>query len=208
MTAFYIGSGVLPIAIHQGKAYLLLGREVNSTDSNGTWCSFGGGLEENESITDNAIREFMEESMALIMSEGDIRLILTENRDNCLLARYQVDQGRNKPRYLEHLVLIDYDADLPLLFERVYRQFNSCAQSLSSNICMINNTDTSTKCLPLFEKDRIKWFSLDYCIKLANKMIKSEEIGPCDLKLRYCFAETIAAASSVIYSSIKPPQIN
>jgi NUDIX domain-containing protein len=158
-------AGVLPVAIHDGQLYLLLGRERYYN----TWCGFGGGRDDSESILQTAGREFMEESMAIIMSEEEIYQILEQNLDNRLLLRYQLDG------YVEHVVLIEYDSELPKLFDRLEKQFNRCSRlidrSCKTGQCAITGEDPSVTfelvCSPLFEKDMMEWFTFEEIMELA-----------------------------------------
>ena len=52
-----MGAGIIPVAIHNGKVYLLFGKEVQD----GKWSDFGGGREHNETPFKTAIREGCEE---------------------------------------------------------------------------------------------------------------------------------------------------
>ena len=56
-----MGAGVLPIARHNNKLYLLFGREYNSKSKN-KWSDFGGRAEKNEHVFTTAIREGTEET--------------------------------------------------------------------------------------------------------------------------------------------------
>ena len=195
-----VGSGVLPLAIHNNTPYILMGRERDNGESTGTWCGFGGGIERGEDVTDNAIREFMEESMALIMSREDISNILLNNADNRLLTRYYLNVDK---RYVEHVVLIPYDQYLPSLFDRLYKQFGRCAEILGKSCgdgqCNIIGVDIGKTCSPMFEKDRINWFPLSEVIEMATSQLSGKSTS---VKLRPCFAKAISAAASLLYSVI------
>lgn len=62
------GSGVLPYAIHNKKIYFLLGQEEYKSGWKDSlkWADFGGHLEENLTIKQNAIKELMEETRCIL----------------------------------------------------------------------------------------------------------------------------------------------
>lgn len=207
-----IGSGILPLAIHNKQIYMLLGRERNEDKSNGTWCGFGGGREPNESVVDNAVREFMEESMATIMSREDIIDILKNNKDGRLLTRYQLEKDNSEHRYIEHIVLIEYNSDLPNLFDRIHKEFYHCAKvidmSCGTGQCNITGVDIGKTCSPLFEKDRIAWYNFDKVIELAyyqrfGKSGINDTYGKdTNPTLRPCFVDMTLAAEGLIRKSV------
>lgn len=205
-----IGSGVLPIAIKNEEIYALLGRENNDGSSNNTWCGFGGGTDKGETIIETAIREFMEETMAIIMSREEIENIIRYNKDDRLIARYVIRDPNIKP-YVENVILINYDDELPILFSRVYQQFNRCNKLINKSCqtgqCNIIGIDIGKTCLPLFEKDEIGWFKLEEIIKLAEDQ-KSKPYGNHikhrpSIILRPCFIEMILAGCELIEKSIE-----
>ncbi len=62
-----MGAGVLPIAIHKKKIYLLFSREeINSNDDAGLWSDFGGSKDRKETYKQTAIRECHEEANGIL----------------------------------------------------------------------------------------------------------------------------------------------
>lgn len=146
----FVGAGVLPWSINEsGQIVLLLGQEGEGFFSGaGTWCGFGGSRDKDENAVCTAAREFMEESMALIMNETEILNIL-EDPDN--IQHTWVYQG---PKFVEFLVYIPYNEQLVDLFTRV------------RNLILIHNKDEDNCIL---EKSKIEWFELHYVYKAAQK---------------------------------------
>ena len=69
-----MGAGILPIAIHLGKIYLLFSREyINANVNPGLWCDFGGAKDNNESYKQTAIREGWEESSGILGSKTTVK---------------------------------------------------------------------------------------------------------------------------------------
>lgn len=155
----FVGAGVLPWSINdEGKIVLLLGQEEKGNFKGaGTWCGFGGSRNEGENEVQTAAREFMEESMALIMNESEILNIL-EDPNNI-----QHTWSHQGARFIDFLVYIPYNEQLIDLFSRV------------RNIMLIHNTTAEDNCL--LEKTNIAWFDIHYVYKAAQKhghVIRSE----------------------------------
>lgn len=172
----------MPVAMRGGEVWMLLGRE-RYYDS---WSGFGGTRESGETPIETAAREFMEESMAIIMSHDEIEQILQHNLDGRLLLRYQVGN------YIEHVVQIEYDSKIPSLFSRVERQFSECAKlihrSCQSGQCSIIGPDIGKVCSPNFEKDRVEWFSLKEVMGFISQA-ESSDVRICER-----FAQALMAA--------------
>ncbi len=200
-------SGVLPLAIHQGQIMLLLGQEDYFSSKQGgyTWCGFGGGREKGERVVDAAIREFMEESMALIMGEEEIGVILRgdrENKEGRLLANYYLTT------YVEYVVMIPYDQQLPQLFARVRKQLLKCKNLAQTTCLRQKKTPISAKCTeyeqhcgPHFEKRQIAWFPLS----TIKQLIEEGNRRP-NLLLRRSFVKCIVAAWSLLMEAVQTIQ--
>ena len=69
------GAGILPIAFHNNKIYILCAREqkVDGWDGSRLYSDFGGGIEKDEGFIDCAVREGYEESMGIIGSKFTLR---------------------------------------------------------------------------------------------------------------------------------------
>ena len=133
-----MGAGILPIAIHLGKIYLLFSREyINANVNPGLWCDFGGAKDNNESYKQTAIREGWEESSGILGSKTTVKTLLeTKLRKIITLNGYRT-----------YIVEIKYDKNLPHIFRQ---QFLNIKQTRPHLICKNG----------LYEKDMIRWIEL------------------------------------------------
>ena len=134
-----MGSGILPVAIHNDKFYFLFSREVfhkNDDDNDDTnrWSDFGGKKENNESDKETAVRECFEESGGFIGNEKKLTYLVNKN---CVATI-------NCYAYKTYIVMIDYDETLP---ERFEKDFNNIKKINPDKICKDG----------LYEKDKLKW---------------------------------------------------
>jgi len=127
-------AGILPLAIHNDKLYFLFSREYGKKD----WRDFGGKCENNETLEETAARECWEESSGFLGTQNNIaKLIKTK-----LLAKIV------KKTYTIFVVLIDYDKDLPQKFSEHFKK-------------MYKNDKTKICKNGFYEKDKLKWISID-----------------------------------------------
>jgi 8-oxo-dGTP pyrophosphatase MutT (NUDIX family) len=130
-----MGAGILPIAKHNGKIYMLLGKE-----NKGGWSDFGGGREKGESLLDTAVREGTEELNGFLGNETEMRRLIKEKGLGILETE--------KPVYKCYLVQIDYDKNLPNYFNSNFKLMN---RKLKNEVLKHNG---------LFEKSEIKWVKM------------------------------------------------
>ncbi len=133
-----VGSSVLPACIHKGKLYFLFGEENSLADTPG-WSDFGGGVDPGENILDTAMREGAEEMTGFL---GPIAPLVKQN-GGTLKMKSPVGE------YYIHLFHLPYTEELPK-----YYNFNHDFLWRRMNKKMLNGTK-------LFEKARIKWWSVD-----------------------------------------------
>ena len=125
---------LLPVAIHKNKLYFLFGKENDLADTPG-WSDFGGGVENGETPYDTALREGGEEMTGFL-------------GDNHLLKKYKIIHKILWNKYHLHVILMDYDENLPTYFNNNHDFLWS-----RMNHKLLNDTK-------LFEKKQIKWFSV------------------------------------------------
>ncbi len=89
-------AGILPVALHRGNLYFLLGESVD-----GLWGDFGGIREKGETVMETAKREGTEELSGLI---GDL--------DKRLEWAFELKCDR----YISYIIPIKYNAGLPKRF--------------------------------------------------------------------------------------------
>lgn len=159
-----MGAGLLPIAINKGVIFLLLGRERYDKK----WSDFGGSTENKEKFYETAIREGQEELNGILGTGDKFKKTIDKN----LLISVN-----NNNNYHSFLFKSNYDKQLPYYFNNN----NKFIEEKLKNI--INNSHKDHT--GLFEKDRIKWFSLNdiednytcfrpHFIPILKKIVNSE----------------------------------
>ena len=133
------GSGILPVALHQGKLYFLLGKENPMESTAKGWSDFGGGLE-GDSVYESALRECAEETTGFFGSASELRAHIKKSGGTYPLI---------KPEYITYLIHTDYDPMLP-----VYYNKNHAFLWKRMNQQMLNASK-------LFEKIEIEWICED-----------------------------------------------
>lgn len=137
-----MGAGILPTTIHDNKLCFLFGKENKYADTPG-WSDIGGGKDNHESFLETAYREGMEETTGFLGMEKDIKKLLSRH------GTYNIDfQGKGNT-YRIHIFPMIYDSHLPHYYNNNHRFLE---RKLSPT--MIKNAK-------IFEKDELKWFSLD-----------------------------------------------
>ena len=141
------GSGILPVALHQGKLYFLMGKENPMEDTAKGWSDFGGGFE-GESAFVSAIREGSEETSGFFGSAKDLRAHIKKHGGTYKMIK-PYDSHPTQPYYITYLIHIDYDPMLP-----VYYNNNHAFLWKRMNKKMLNASK-------LFEKIEIQWICED-----------------------------------------------
>lgn len=115
-----MGGGVIPIAIDpEGHIHVLLGRERYMPQWRGScrWSGFEGSRKEGECLMETAVREFVEESLGIVMSTDRIQgLLQTEGYLTRIVLKIHNDR-RSERYHSTYLVLIDWDPSLPQRFK-------------------------------------------------------------------------------------------
>jgi len=156
-----MGAGLLPITIHKGTIFLLLGQERSNK-----WSDFGGTPNPNESNFNTAIREGGEELNGFLGSGSFLKAKVNDN-----FIKKVVTEDINKS-YTSYLFYIDYDENLEIYFNN-NNKFNE--KYLQDKINIRHNG--------LFEKKRIKWFKISelkinlrpFYNDIINQIIKNKK---------------------------------
>lgn len=138
-----MGGGILPVAKHNGRIYLLFSRErklLSNDKDKGKWSDFGGSREKNESQYQTAIREGIEESAGLLGNKSQ----LTQTIKNHLVGNIQ------DKKYSIWMIEVKYDKNLPNIF---HKHFMDGVKHHTSLVTDKNG---------LYEKDKIAWFNVNY----------------------------------------------
>lgn len=129
-----MGAGILPVALHKGILYILLGQERHN---NNLWSDFGGGAHKYEKPFKTAIREGTEELNGFFGTEEDMEKEVTHNM--ILSISYA--------KYTTYIYRVTYNYDLPTYFANNNKFIESQAKYL------IDDDDNG-----LYEKTSIGWF--------------------------------------------------
>lgn len=142
-----MGASVLPVTVHNGKIYLLFGKE-RDIDSNPGWSDFGGGTDKGETFMETAVREGGEELTGFIGSSDDIRKLLKK------YGTVNVDyQSKGYSTYRCHIFPMAYDEKLPFYY-------NNNQRFLQKRLDPAVIRDSK-----IFEKTQIQWFDIEDLVK-------------------------------------------
>jgi hypothetical protein len=140
-----MGAGILPVALHHGILYILLGQERYN---NNLWSDFGGGAHKNEKPFKTAIREGTEELNGFLGSEDELEKEVTHNMILSMVCA----------KYTTYIYRTTYNDDLPIYFANNNKFIERCANQL------IKDNDNG-----LYEKITLKWFPITYFQDISNK---------------------------------------
>ena len=132
-----VAGSILPVAFHNNQLYFLFGKENPLEDSSKGFSDFGGGVENNESPFDTAMREGGEELTGFL---GDGKTIRSHVKKYGYLP-ITVDT------YHVHIVPFPYDERLPFYYNNNHRFLWDRMDHQ-----LLNKTK-------LFEKIEIQWFT-------------------------------------------------
>ena len=100
------GCGGLVVANHNGKTYLLMGK-----DYKGALCDFGGKREKGENCLQCVCREFYEETSGTFLGQKDVKKLFTNCSETVFFNTY-----------LCYVINIEYDPTIPKRY-RDYRKY-------------------------------------------------------------------------------------
>lgn len=147
-----MGAGILPATIYKGKLYFLFGKENKYEDSAHGFSDFGGGTDNKENLLATAAREATEEFTGFLGNEKDILNMLNKH------GTYNIDyKSKGHDLYRMHIFPMEYNEWLPFYFNNNH-QF--LLKKLSPGIF---------KREKIFEKELIKWVSVDEILKMRGK---------------------------------------
>lgn len=130
-----MGAGILPISIHKGIIFFLMGQERKHN----LWSDFGGSSNKGESVLQTASREGFEELNGLMGSNLELQSKINNNLVNIF----------HWDRYTTHLFKVDKDDNLPTYFD----YSNQFAETHLKDIILDDKNG-------LYEKTQIKWFTI------------------------------------------------
>jgi 8-oxo-dGTP pyrophosphatase MutT (NUDIX family) len=134
-----VAGSILPVAFHKNQLYFLFGKENPFEDSAKGFSDFGGGVENNESPFDTAMREGGEELTGFLGDGKDIRKYVSKT------GYYTVSVDS----YHVHIVPFPYDERLPFYYNNNHKFLWEHMDKQ-----LLNKTK-------LFEKIEIQWFTPD-----------------------------------------------
>lgn len=148
-----MGAGILPTTIFNNQLYFLFGKENKYEDSAPGFSDFGGGTDNKENFLETACREASEELTGFLGSPKEIRSLLSA-------GTYTIDYqspGGTHSTYRMHIFPFEYNQDLPFYY-------NNNQQFIQKHL------DASViKKTKIFEKEHIRWFSLNEAIKRRSE---------------------------------------
>lgn len=146
-----MGGSILPVTIHNGKVYLLFGKE-REQDENPGWSDFGGGTDKGETFIQTAVREGGEELTGFLGSDDELKKMLNK------YGTFNIDyKSEGYSTYRCHIFPMKYDPMLP-------HYYNNNQRFLQKRLDKKIIRDTK-----IFEKTQIKWFSFDDIKKHHNE---------------------------------------
>jgi hypothetical protein len=158
-----VASSILPVTIHNNKLYFLFGKENEFEDSAKGFSDFGGSVETGEGVMDTAYREGSEELMGFLGNPSELK-----NRIKKSGGFYKFEYDG----YHVNIFFMKYDPLLPVYYNQHYK-------------FVWNHKKMDKKSLNesrLFEKQEIKWFSINemrtkkrifrkFYVKIINEMM-------------------------------------
>ena len=128
-----MGAGILPVTLHNGNLYFLVGQE----NQEHTWSDFGGGSKADESALQTALREGYEELNGFLGSKTNLQKIVSKN----MILKLKFDN------YTSYLFKLPYNDSLP-------EYFNAHHKFIQTNLPQHINKRG------YYEKCSIRWMSL------------------------------------------------
>jgi len=117
-----MGAGVIPISCdEEGQLFLLLGRERWTLNWKGScrWSGFEGSRKSDESIVENATREFLEESLCVVMDSETLQRRLEQN-DYWIRIVLSIENERRLPRYhATYVIPVPWRSDVCKAFQNL-----------------------------------------------------------------------------------------
>ena len=135
-----VAGSILPVCIFKNKLYFLFGKESKKEKSAKGWSDFGGGCEPHETPYQTAIRECMEESSGFLNP--------TELVKNGV---YKIVHNT----YNVFIVKLEYNPEISIYFNRMHQFIEQKMPKLLDTV--------------LFEKQEMKWFSIDEMIRRRSE---------------------------------------
>jgi hypothetical protein len=142
------GAGVLPYAIDEhGEIHVLLGRErfVSSWKGSCTWSGFEGSKKDNETIANTAIREFIEESLGVVLNEQEISTIINDKTYVIRIVLKIIKHSLKERYHCTYVVQIPWDTTIPDKFREtrhIIERINRMTQEWKHMLpCFLKNID-------------------------------------------------------------------
>jgi len=168
-----VAGSILPVALHNNQLYFLFGKENPLEDSAKGFSDFGGGVENNESPFDTAMREGGEELTGFLGDGQDIRKHVAKTGCHTITV----------DTYHVHIVPFQYDERLPFYYNNNHRFLWERMDKQ-----LLNRSK-------LFEKIEIQWFTPDQMRK------RRREFRPFYRKIVSKFLEEMPAIRAFVTKS-------
>ena len=135
-----VAGSILPVTIYKNQLYFLFGKENPKEDSAKGWSDFGGGVENNDTIYETAMREGGEELTGFLGDAKQLEKLIKKNGGIYKLSHND---------YHIHMFFLEYDENLPKYYNQNHRFL---WERMDTQV--LNKTK-------LFEKIEINWFSVN-----------------------------------------------
>ena len=117
-----LGAGVLPYTVDEkGEIHVLLGRErfMPSWKGSCRWSGFEGSRKPNETMTNTAMREFLEESLGVVLNEQEISTIINNKTYSIRIVLKILHDRRSERYHCTYVVQIPWDTTIPNKFKEM-----------------------------------------------------------------------------------------
>jgi 8-oxo-dGTP pyrophosphatase MutT (NUDIX family) len=135
-----VAGSILPVTIYKNQLYFLFGKENPKEDSAKGWSDFGGGVENNDTVYETAMREGGEELTGFLGDAKQLEKLIKKNGGIYKLSHND---------YHIHMFFLEYDENLPKYYNQNHRFL---WERMDTQV--LNKTK-------LFEKIEINWFSVN-----------------------------------------------
>lgn len=182
MDKYTTSCGVIPISEHNGKIYVLCGKEKKNDEYTG----FGGGRKKYENIEQAASRECYEETVGLLGNQREILQSIHNKkvREIDIIIEYgtnKTDHPNINHVYKSYWVEFPYYPDINKVYRNVNEYIKHCSQSKDRYYQNKNRyqkqDQNQNKCFSnsCFEKTELKYFKLEDIYKTAKQYKKNNK---------------------------------
>lgn len=130
------GAGVLPFSVtDSGEVLFVLGKECYVPHWRGSsrWSGFEGGTQDHESVVENAVREFCEESIGVLNTSAETLARELSLREYAMCISIHTASRRTPPPHsslhVTYVKRFEYNPQIALLFEERRKELTTLQQT-------------------------------------------------------------------------------